>query len=308
VATHAITAVYSGDLNFIGSTSNSLSQGISASGLIKVQFGRYELEDESEKPKVNTSYIGGAEVRVYTRKDACTDGLVVTNQPKIWGKIFDGLDGPGGTDSGCSIVTFGTYVAKGITNANGVVSIVVPPTSTSPNTDYVVVGRTCIDPATPYCTEFDVPSTMADPDALYSGKEVNNIKAGEQRTVGLKQLRMFNGKKVPAKYSEDYGSYLAIIEPEYVDWTDTVEYYPFVLEAVELWDVTTDVAPPEGFVADTSSLEAMVQDTTSAVQFTLTDVGSSWTQTEVTHTIKHKGKKIVHKTNVPMFNKQRKKK
>ena len=38
---------------------------------------------------------------------------------------------------------------------------------------------------------------MVDPDALYSGKEVNNIKAGEFRTVGLKQLRMFNGKKVP---------------------------------------------------------------------------------------------------------------
>jgi hypothetical protein len=198
-------------------------------------------------------------------------------------------------------------VAKGITNAQGEVSIIVPPTTSSPNTDYVVIGRTSIDPSTPFCTEWDDPRTMSDVDSLYSGKQVNNIKAGETRTVVLKQLRLYNGKKVPAKYFEDYGSYLAIIEPEYIDWTGTVEQYPFVLEAIEDWGVTTTITPPEGFVADTPALTAEVADTISAIQFTLTDVGSDWTQTEVTHTIKHKGKTITHKSHVPMFDKKPKK-
>ena len=310
LGTHSITAIYNGDSTFLSSTSSGLSQVISPSGTINVKFSRHELEDESDHPKVHTSNVGGAEVRVYTRRDPCTDGLMVTNKPKMWGKVYDGLDGPppdGIADTGCPIVTFGSYVAKGITDANGEVSIVVPPTTTQPNTDYVVIGRTCIDPLTPYCTEFDVPRTMPDPDALYSGKQVNNIKAGEKRTVALKQLRLFNGKKVPAKYFEDYGSYLAIIEPEYMDWTSTVEQYPFVLEAVEDWGVTTTVAPPEGFVADQPALSTEVVDTVSAIQFTLTDVGSDWTQTEVTHTIRHKGKTIVHKSKVPMFDKKPKK-
>src|SRR6185295_15902335 len=130
---------------------------------------------------------------------------------------------------------------------------------------------------------------------------------GETRNVALKQLRLFNGKKVPAKYFEDYGSYLAIIEPEYIDWTGTVEQYPFVLEAIEGWDVTTSIVTPEGFVTDTDALSAAVADTVSAIQFTLTDVGSDWTQTQVTHTVKHKGKTISHKSQVPMFDTKPKK-
>jgi len=312
VATHTITAAYSGDLNYITSTSPSLSEAISPSGIIQVKFERHELEDESNHPKVKTGNVAGAEVRIYTRRDSCADGLVSTNQPKMWGKVYDGLNGivlPLSTpdsDSGCPIVTFGAYVAKGTTDVNGMVNIVVPPTTSSPNTDYVVIGRTCItDPASsPTCTEFDDPRTMDDPDALYSGKQVNNIKAGETRNVALKQLRLFNGKKVPAKYFEDYGSYLAIIEPEYMDWTSNVEQYPFVLEAIEGWDIVTAIVPPEGFVPDADALSATVADTVSAIQFTLTDVGSDWTQTQVTHTVKHKGKTITHKSQVPMFDKK----
>ena len=65
-------------------------------------------------------------MRVYTRKDSCTDRLEVGGGPKKWGKIFEG----------CPIVTYGNgpvpYVAKGITDAHGEVAIIVPPTAGPP--------------------------------------------------------------------------------------------------------------------------------------------------------------------------------
>ena len=289
----------------------TVSYTITASGTLKVKFTVHAILDDTSRPRVGNAPVGGAEVRVFTRRDACTDGLVVTNQPKIWSKIFDGANGPADPDPGCPIASYGggdsLYFAKGLTDANGEVNIVVPPTTSQSNTDYVVIGRSCIDPSTPNCVELDNIQTMEDIDSLYSGGQVNNLKAGDQRNVPLKRVRMFNGKKVPAKYIEETGSYLAVIEPEYVDWTSNVEKYPFVMETIEDWGVTTTIVPPEGFVSDYSSLTAQVDDTTAAVQFTLTDVGSEWSKTQVTYTIRHKGKTKVRKSEVRMFDKKPKK-
>jgi hypothetical protein len=55
--------------------------------------------------------------------------------------------------------------------------------------------------------------------------------------------------------------------------------------------VTTSVAPPEGFVADNESLSEEVTSEVEAVQFVITDIGSEWVATGVTHEVKHKGKK-----------------
>ena len=75
-----------------------------------------------------------------------------------------------------------------------------------------------------------------------------------------------------------------------MDWTGTVEQYPFILEADGDWDVATTITPPAGFVPDAAELGAVVVDSVGAIQFTLTDVGSDWTSTSISHTIKHKGK------------------
>ena len=42
----------------------------------------------------------------------------------------------------------------------------------------------------------------------------------------------------------------------------------------------------------------------TALQFTLTDIGSDWTETGITHVIKHKGETRIRTSAVPMFNKQ----
>jgi hypothetical protein len=93
-----------------------------------------------------------------------------------------------------------------------------------------------------------------------------------------------------AKYRRQTGSELLIIEPEYVEWDSTQELYPFIFESVGDWEVTTSVSPPEGFISNQNSLSADVNSETEAVQFTITDIGSKWTKTGVTHKIKHKGK------------------
>jgi hypothetical protein len=122
--------------------------------------------------------------------------------------------------------------------------------------------------------------------------------------VELRKTRRFDGKCVPAHTEEDWGSHLLIVEPDYMDWTGTVEQYPFILEAEGTWQVTTSITPPTGFVPDASQLSTTVTDNTSGLQFTLTDVGSSWTQVGVTHDIVHNGKKIKHIANVKMFDRK----
>ena len=107
----------------------------------------------------------------------------------MWGKIFDGLDGPGGTDPGCPVVTTGTYQAEGVTAANGTVTITVPPTSTNPNEDYVVIGRT---------EGHDYFNLSVHPDTISADGLVRHVSANQSKNVGLFQIRLFNGKKLPA--------------------------------------------------------------------------------------------------------------
>ena len=99
-----------------------------------------------------------------------------------------------------------------------------------------------------------------------------------------------NGNKVPGNTKKFTGTELLITEPEYIEWDSDAETYPFVFESIGDWDVTTSVEPPKGFVADYKALEAEVADEMETVQFTITDKGSSWTETQVTYTIKHKNK------------------
>ncbi len=103
----------------------------------------------------------------------------------------------------------------------------------------------------------------------------------------LMVMEKANGKKIPGKTTKKTGSELLITEPEFVFWDTTNELYPFVFETIGDWGVVTSVDPPEGFVADHDSLSANVNNEIDAVQFTITDVGSKWEETEVTYKIKH---------------------
>ncbi|MEO8682235.1 MAG: Ig-like domain repeat protein, partial [Vicinamibacterales bacterium] len=324
VGTHSITAVLAGSSSYLGSTSSAISQVISPSANLSVQFIVHALQDETNHPRVREVAVAGAEVRVYRKRDVCPSGVIVSGQTKMWGKIFDGLDGYNSpdfnnhvdTDPGCQPLKVGTYAAVGITDANGKVNIIVPPASQHPDTDYVVIGRTL---------DFDAQRTTPGIDPLYSEKTLEVVKAGTAKQVLLHQIRLFNGKQVPGRDLEELGTYLAVIEPEYMDWTADQELYPFVFISDGDWGVTTSVTPPDGFVPDYPELATSVNDAitnpvtsidgfaaeypvlaptdegTTAVQFTLTDVGSDWTSTKVTYTITHKGETRIRTSEVAMY-------
>jgi hypothetical protein len=128
-------------------------------------------------------------------------------------------------------------------------------------------------------------------DDIYIGNSVGEIATGDEVYKYLQVIKKADGKKVPAKYLKFTGSELLVIEPEYVEWSDEAELYPFVFESLGDWTVTTSVTPPEGFVADNDALSAEVNSSVDAAQFTITDIGSKWVATKVKHKIKHKNKK-----------------
>lgn len=143
--------------------------------------------------------------------------------------------------------------------------------------DYVVIARH---------SEFSDVKHMGSP----LGADDPCWQTAEACEKHLKVLLKADGKKVAGQTKKLKGSLLLITEPEYVEWDSTQELYPFVFESIGDWDITTSVAPPEGFETDFKSIDAQVINEMEAVQFTVTDVGSSWKETKVKYKIKHKKK------------------
>jgi hypothetical protein len=294
VGTHSITAVYGGDGTVAGSTSAAFSQTISPSGKVAVTFAVQALQDETKKPKVQTLPVPNALVKIFTTTDACVGSIFESLDSKKWGKIFDGADGVGGVD-GCAVLSVGSYQATGTTNVVGQVTITVPPLAYNWTNQYIVIGR---------ATNFDFVKTATSPDPLYSAYPVLMVAENTTRSVPLSFLATFNGSIIPAKQTEFFGSYLNIIQPEYIDWTEDQAQYPFVMVANGAWQLTTSVTPPQGVVADEPAMAAAVTDATSAVQFTMTDLGSQWTETTVNHSIVHNGATTSATTTIPMIDKK----
>ena len=139
------------------------------------------------------------------------------------------------------------------------------------------------------------------PDFNYVGDKINaNDPAWGTGPIDARLRIMIkaNGKKVPTVKTKRTGSLLIITEPEFVAWDSEQELYPFIFESVGDWGVSTSVAPPEGFVTDYKELSANVNSETEAVQFTITDEGSSWKETDVTFTLTHNKKKEKIKTKI----------
>jgi hypothetical protein len=187
----------------------------------------------------------------------------------------------------CDPVAFGPTEAP-----DGTVYLQVPPGN------YIVIG------------EYGPDGPVGPTKPVYIGVSAGGVDYGTTTDKYLQVIAKANGKNVPAKYTKKKGSELLIIEPEYVEWDGTEELYPFVFDSLGDWTITTSVSPPEGFVADNSTLTEEVNTELKAVQFVITDIGSKWVDTECTHEITHKGKKekIKSKIGVKLSKKLAKKK
>ncbi len=133
---------------------------------------------------------------------------------------------------------------------------------------------------------------------IYLGASVGDVALGKLVQKYLQLIVKADNKKVPGKTTVKTGSLLLVIEPEYVEWDGTQELYPFIFESVGEWGVVTAITPPEGFTADNRELTAVVSNELEALQFTITDVGSEWVATGVTHKIRHKGKNETIKSEI----------
>jgi hypothetical protein len=176
---------------------------------------------------------------------------------------------------------------SGSTDASGDLVVIMPPG------EYAILGYTDPNPA-------------VNNDELYISATVV-LAADATQHVNVQAIVTPVGKFVPAQATRRNGSELWIIEPEYIEWTGTEEFYPFVFRSVGDWNVSTSITPPEGFVADADALEADVNSALTAVQFVVTDVGSEWKDTRVKHKVKHRGKTETIKTKIGVKNSQGKK-
>jgi hypothetical protein len=166
-------------------------------------------------------------------------------------------------------------VADGFTATDGTVVLRVP------SGTYRLIGE--------YDPNGSTLTNVRDGDELYPGDKTKALVAGASSSNNLQVINKSNGKAAPATITVVTGSLLRISQPEYIEWDGTQELYPFIFETVGDWTVTTSVNPPQGFVADTNSLTTVVNDTLKAAQFTITDRGSDWVPTRVTHRLQHRG-------------------
>ncbi len=176
--------------------------------------------------------------------------------------VGEDTDGDGVIDIGpCQPVNCCT------TDANGECTINLPPG------DYIIISADA--------------TRQVLPDPL--GVSASDLLCGEVMQKHLQQIVTAAGRKLPGKTTRRTGSELLITEPEFVVWDDTMQPYPFIFESVGSWCVTTGVAPPDGFVSDSDSLNAAVSNEIQAVQFMITEVGSQLVRTETTFDLFHMG-------------------
>jgi hypothetical protein len=173
-------------------------------------------------------------------------------------KAFSKAPGSCASGIGSNPHEYGTVLAdcapdaQGVTDAQGKATLSLPPGG------YVVLSR---DPVT----------------QVVAGVPSGDLASGQAEEKFLQVIVRADGTSVPAKTTKRTGSLLYVIEPEYIEWSQFQELYPFVFDAPEGdWGITVAVSPPEGFTADHESLSTEVSNGYKALQFTLTDVGSCW--------------------------------
>jgi len=222
-------------------------------GTLVLQVDKHTVGSGS-KPESTKEGISGMTVRAFNT--ACTSQFYSNtwqNYPLLW------------DDTRCPAVE------SGVTDGTGQVALSLPPGN------YIAIGY--------YQSQ-----------NIYPGVSVGSISTGSVQNKYLQVIQTAptpaapSGKLLPAKYTKLTGSELLVIEPEYVEWSGTVEYYPFVFQSIGDWGVATSITPPNGFVADSPQLSTVVNSDIEALQFTVTNVGSDWVSTKVKHKIKHNGK------------------
>jgi alpha-tubulin suppressor-like RCC1 family protein len=243
-----------------------------ANATIKVYSALHTMMDSGSTPK-STKTALSLSLKVFDLTK------VGPPTPEKFGGIWTGTTGliSDATISVAANVNFGGGKAN-------LYTIVVPP-----NRSYLVIGQT---------TGINPP--------IYLGSPTDQLTPGSTTQKYLQLIKDSSGQFLPATTTKVTGSLLLITQPESLVFTSSSALLPIIYESVDGdWSAVVQASPPEGFVSTPGAITADVTTSTmDAVQFTIKDVGSSWTSTRVTHRLKHKGRDITVMTNTPMVNKQ----
>jgi uncharacterized repeat protein (TIGR02543 family) len=227
----------------------------------------------SKPPSTKTAL--SVELKVFNK------AAVGSMDPKDFGQVWNGPTPPALT---AVVISSGISVAYGGGQAR--MYTICAPAGGS----YLVIGK-----------------AMVDGQPVYVGSPTDQLAAGGSTQKYLQVIKNAAGKILPATTTEVPGSLLLIIEPAYLEFTSDQELLPIVYESVEgVWNAMLQADPPEGFISNPGALSTEVIDSSlKALQFTIRDVGSSWTSTRLTHHLRHKGRDTTITSNSKMVNKQR---
>jgi len=145
---------------------------------------------------------------------------------------------------------------------------------------------------------------------IYPGSPTDLLAPNSVTQKYLQAIMNGAGKVAPAKITIVAGTLLLIAEPEYLEFTSETELLPIIYESVDGdWNAVVKAEAPEGFVSNPGAVSVDVGTTQlQAAQFTVKDVGSSWTSTRVTHRIRHQGRERTITSDIGMVNRRNKNK
>jgi hypothetical protein len=128
---------------------------------------------------------------------------------------------------------------------------------------------------------------------IYDDDDTSQITACESDVLRFQQVvKDQTGKVTEADTHQEFGSLMLVVTPVTLTFDDSLAYLPVVYESVEgEWGVSVVADPPYGFysVPDGALSTSITDSIVNAVQFAITDTGSDWTYTKLTHSVLHKG-------------------
>ncbi len=241
------------------SASDSADVSVDFGSSILVKLRRYVI-GFGRHPLFSKEPIEDTEVCAYDRSSG---SCAATTCPQLWGKFECIVDN-------CEPVSCATSDEHGYAELN------VPPGK------YFVIAKDL--------------SQILLPDPI--GHVVGQVNCGETKFVRMFQIVRGDGRRLACRVRRLTGSELLIIEPEEMIWDETEQEYPFVFESIGDWDVTVGIEPPDGFVADESSITENVDNEEEVIQFEITEVGSDLIPTKTTFDVVHNGRRIQVKSSV----------
>ena len=238
---------------------------------IQVNAENWTLDSKDDKnhPKSSSAPLAGLPIKIYDYNTIKND--LQKSCKDNWKEEDD--NGEEGDSEDCiKAIDYEAIVAKytplytGTTDSKGEVKI-------------AVYAKDSIKPALRYLVIGDYAG--ANLNNRSSVKLVKKVHVKENKTkkvkMRLETVKVSDNSKddkcyATKKTTVNGSGNLDIIEPEYIDYVDTQEYYPIIFQSSDDFTAATAITPPDGWSADVAQIVREIPPgATDTAQFTLTN-------------------------------------